>query len=246
MITPMFALFKKEMNSFFNSLVGYLAIIVFLILIGLFTWVFPDTSVLEYGFADMGTLFSMGPYVFLFLIPAITMKSFAEEKRTGTLEWLLTKPIKESQVIFAKYAAAVGLLFISLVPTFVYYISLYQLGNPTGNIDTAGVIGSYIGLFLLGAVFTSIGIFSSTLTESQIVAFILSAFLCFFLYEGLGYIAMMNVFSSYAYLINPIGISYHYNAMSKGLIHSNDLIYFLSVIALMFSFTQLRLSSRKW
>ncbi|HNU43032.1 MAG TPA: ABC transporter permease subunit, partial [Cyclobacteriaceae bacterium] len=142
----MIQVFAKEFNSFLNSLIAYMVIGVFLTGIGLLMWVFPDTSVLEYGFADMDTLFSMGPYVFIFLVPAITMKSFAEEKKLGTLELLLTKPLSDWDVVLGKFLAAFALVLLALVPTVIYYLSVYQLGNPVGNIDSAGVWGSYIGL----------------------------------------------------------------------------------------------------
>lgn len=241
----MFAIFKKEINSFFNSLVGYLSIAVFLLLTGLFTWVFPETNVLEYGLADLSTLFAIGPYVLLFLIPAITMRSLAEEKKSGTMEWLLTKPIREIDLLIGKYFAALALIFISIAPTFIYYLSLYLLGSPIGNIDTAGVIGSYIGLFLLGAVFASIGLFSSSLTTNQVVAFIITTLLCFSVYEGLSFIASIDRLVPYAYIIESWGIAYHYAIMSKGLIDSRNAIYFLSIIFLMLAITHFRIQHRK-
>ena len=165
----MFQVFKKEFNGFLNSFVAYIAISVFLVGVGLLMWVFPDTSILNYGFADLETLFSFGPYVFMFLVPAITMRMFADEKKSGTLELLLTKPLTDLQIILGKYFAGFALVIFSLIPTLLYYFSVYQLGNPIGNIDTAGVIGSYIGLILLGGVFISIGVFASSLTDNQVV-----------------------------------------------------------------------------
>src|SRR5690606_16712245 len=159
----------KEFNSFLNSLIAYVVIGVFLTGIGLLMWVFPETSVLEYGYADMETLFTLGPYVFIFLIPAITMRSFAEEARGGTLELLLTKPLTDWDIIIGKFLACFLLVLLSLLPTLIYYASVYALGNPPGNIDTPAVIGSYAGLALLGAVFCSIGIFASALSTNQIV-----------------------------------------------------------------------------
>ncbi|HYG40057.1 MAG TPA: gliding motility-associated ABC transporter permease subunit GldF [Cytophagales bacterium] len=242
----MLSILKKEINSFLNSLIAYMAIIVFLIAIGLFMWVFPATSILEYGFADMETLFSMAPYIFMFLIPAITMRSFAEEKKTGTIEFLLTKPLTDTQIIIGKYLATVFLVLISILPTLIYYFSVYLLGNPVGNIDTAGVIGSYIGLFLLGSVFCSIGVFSSSITDNQILSFIIATFLCFLIYEGFSYISTINVWSNFSYYIEQLGISYHYASISKGLIDSKTLLYFFSVIFIMLSATKLVLGSRKW
>lgn len=236
----------KEINSFLNSLIAYIVIGVFLTAIGLLMWVFPETNVLDYGFADMDTLFSFGPYVFLFLIPAITMRLFAEEKKTGTLELLFTRPLSDWQIILGKYFAGFLLVVFSLVPTIIYYFSIYKLGQPEGNIDTAGVIGSYVGLFLLGGVFTAIGIFSSSITENQIVAFILAVFLCFFFYTGFSSLANIDVWGNASIYLEQLGISYHYTSLSRGLIDLRDVAYFISVIAFMLLLTNLKLGSRKW
>ncbi|MGV3587763.1 MAG: gliding motility-associated ABC transporter permease subunit GldF [Adhaeribacter sp.] len=242
----MFAILQKEINSFLNSMIAYIVIGVFLVAIGLFMWVFPETSVLEYGYADMQTLFSMAPWVFLFLIPAITMRSFSEEKKAGTLELLLTKPITDLQLILGKYFACLLLVIFSLVPTLLYYYSVYSLGNPVGNIDSAAVTGSYIGLVFLAAIFTAIGVFSSAITENQIVSFILAVFLSFLIYIGFDYIASVEMGGDIQYIISSLGISFHYNALSKGLIDSRDILYFLSVIVLLLLGTKLVLESRKW
>jgi len=236
----------KEINVFLNSLIAYIIISVFLTGIGLLMWVFPETSVLNYGFADMSSFFSLSPYIFMFLIPAITMRMFSEEKRGGTMELLLTKPIRDIDIIFGKYLAGVFLVVFSILPTLLYYFTIRYLGNPVDNIDTAGVIGSYFGLFLLGAVFTSIGIFSSSFTENQVTAFVIAVFLCFFLYFGFNAISTISALGGSADLIDQIGIMYHYNSMSKGLIDTRDLIYFLSVISGMLLLTNLILRSRQW
>ena len=236
----------KEINVFLNSLIAYIIISVFLTGIGLVMWVFPETSVLNYGFADMSSFFSLSPYIFMFLIPAITMRMFSEEKRGGTMELLLTRPIRDIDIILGKYLAGVFLVAFSILPTLLYYFTIWYLGNPVGNIDTAGVIGSYFGLFLLGAVFTSIGIFSSSFTENQVTAFIIAVFLCFFLYFGFNAISSVGIFRGVADFIDQIGVLYHYNSMSKGLIDSRDLIYFISVISVMLLLTNLILRSRKW
>ncbi len=240
----MIRVFAKEFNSYLNSLIAYLVISVFLIGIGLLLWVFPETSVLDYGFADMDTLFSMGPYVFIFLIPAITMKSFAEEKKLGTMELLLTKPLTDWGIVIGKFFAAFALTLVSLLPTLIYYFSIYRLGNPVGNIDTAGVIGSYIGLGLLGSIFCAIGICASSLTTNQIVSFILAAFFCFIFYNGFDSLATLTTDS--ALLIKQLGILYHYEALSKGLIDSRDVIYFLSVTGLMLLCAKTVIGSRQW
>jgi ABC-2 type transport system permease protein len=242
----MIQILAKEFNSFLNSLIAYLVIGVFLTGIGLLMWVFPDTAVLDYGFADMDTLFSLGPYVFIFLIPAITMRSFAEEKKGGTMELLLTRPLTDWDIILGKYLACVSLVLLALLPTLIYYFSIYALGNPAGNIDTPGVIGSYIGLGLLGGVFCAIGIFASSITSNQIVSFILAAFLCYIFFSGFESFALLNVWSANTLFIKQLGIFYHYESLSKGLIDSRDVVYFLSVIALMLLVTRITLGSRSW
>ena len=242
----MYQIFKKEFNSFLNSMVAYIAMSVFLTGMGLLMWVFPETSVLNYGFADLETLFSFGPYVFMFLVPAITMRMFADEKKSGTLELLLSKPLTDLQIIMGKYFAGFALLILALAPTILYYFTVYHLGNPPGNIDTAGVVGSYLGLVLLGGVFISIGIFSSSLTDNQVVSFILALFLCFLLYYGFQSIASINLWGRYSATLEELGILYHYNYMSKGLIDLRNVIYFLSLITIMIMITKLKLSSRKW
>jgi ABC-2 type transport system permease protein len=240
----MIRVFAKEFNSFLNSLIAYIVIGVFLTGIGLLVWVFKDTSVLDYGFADMDTLFSMGPYVFIFLIPAITMKSFAEEKKLGTMELLLTKPLSDWDIVAGKFLASFALVVIALAPTLIYYFSIYRLGNPVGNIDTAGVAGSYIGLSLLAMIFCSIGILASSLTTNQIVSFILAAFLCFIFYSGFDSLAALS--GTWALAIKQVGILYHYEALSKGLIDSRDVIYFLSVAGLMLLGAKTVIGSRQW
>lgn len=242
----MFSILKKEFNSYLNSLIAYIVISVFLVGIGMFMWVFPNSNVLDYGFADMSTLFNMSPYVFLFLIPAITMRSFAEEKKAGTLELLFTQPITDFQIILGKYFASLLLVLFALLPTLLYYYSVYQLGSPKGNIDSAGVFGSYIGLIMLAAVFTAIGIFASSITENQIVAFIVAIFLCFIIFTGFSSLSTLAFWGQSADLINSFGIEYHYQSLSKGLIDSRDMAYFFSIIATMTISTQLVLGSRKW
>lgn len=242
----MFRVFIKELNGFLDSLIAYIIIGIFLISIGLLTWVFPETSVLEYGFADMSTLFNLGPYVFMFLIPAITMRSFSEERKSGTLELLLTKPLHDWQIIGGKFLAGLAIVVFSLLPTLLYYYSIYQLGSPQGNIDTAGTMGSFIGLFLLGAAFTSIGIFASSLTENQVISFVIAVFISFLLYSGMTSFANIDVWGSFSTLIEQMGILYHYEAMSRGLIDSRNVIYFFSVITIMFMATNLVLGSRRW
>tara|TARA_Y100001956_G_C3999769_1_gene132998 strand:- start:58 stop:606 length:549 start_codon:yes stop_codon:yes gene_type:complete len=182
----------------------------------------------------------------MFLIPAITMRTFAEEYKAGTIELLLTRPLTDLQIILGKYFASVLLVVLALIPTLTYYYTVYTLGAPQGNIDTAAVIGSYIGLILLGAVFTSIGIFASSLTDNQIVAFIVAVFFCFCLYDGFSAIASINVWADYSYYINQLGIDFHYSSVSRGLLDISNVTYFLSLITIMIFLTKLALESRKW
>ncbi|NDK55530.1 gliding motility-associated ABC transporter permease subunit GldF [Pontibacter fetidus] len=242
----MLAILKKEFNGFLNSLIAYMVITVFLVATGMFMWVFPESSVLTYGFADMQTLFSMAPWLFLFLIPAITMRTFAEEKREGTIELLLTKPITDLQLILGKYFAALLLVLFALLPTLLYYYTVYELGNPAGNVDSAAVVGSYLGLVFLAGVFCAIGVFASSISSNQIISFIVALFLCYIIYTGFDLLASIPALASYSYFISQLGISYHYDAISKGLIDSRDVLYFLTVIAIMILSTKLVLSSRKW
>lgn len=242
----MIQVLSKEFNSFLNSLIAYVVIGVFLVATGLLLWVFPDTSVLDYGYADLGTLFALGPYVFIFLVPAITMRSFAEENKAGTLELLLTKPLTDWGIVLGKFLASFLLVLFALIPTVIYYYSVYRLGNPAGNVDTPGVIGSYIGLALLGGVFCSVGILASSITGNQIVAFIVAAFLCFVLFTGFDSLAGLPALAANALAVRQLGILYHYDALSKGLIDSRDILYFFSVIYLMLSLTKLTLGSRQW
>ena len=242
----MVQIFKKEFSGFLHSLIAYIVIGVFLIGVGLPVWVFPETSVLDNGYADLGVLFNLGPYVFMFLVPAITMRSFAEEKKMGTLEFLFTKPLTDWQIILGKYFAAFLLMAVAVLPTVVYYFSVRQLGDPVGNIDTPGVIGSYIGLILLGGVFCSVGIFASAVSANQIVSFLMAALLCFMVYYGFDSLAQLSIFGSAALMVKQFGILYHYDALAKGLVDSRDVIYFLSVIGLMLVCTKTVLGSRSW
>lgn len=242
----MFTILRKEINSFLNSLIAYLIMVIFLTGIGLFIWVFPDSNVLDYGFADLSSLFGLAPYVFMFLIPAVTMRSFAEEKKGGTMELLLTRPLTDWDIILGKYLASFLLIVVTLLPTLIYYFSVYYLGSPQGNIDSAGVVGSYIGLLLLAAVFSAIGIFASSISENQIVSFIIAAFLCFVLFAGFSSISSLTSGGELAYFVNQLGLDYHYQALGNGLIDSRNIIYFLSVIVGMLMATRLVLASRKW
>ncbi|WP_053404448.1 gliding motility-associated ABC transporter permease subunit GldF [Persicobacter sp. CCB-QB2] len=242
----MLHIFSKEVKNFLNSLIAYVVMGVFLVVTGLIVWVFPETNVIDYGYAELSSLFNLGPYVLMFLIPAICMRTFAEEKKTGTLELLLTKPISDIQIIVGKFLAAWFLVIISLIPTLIYCFSLIQLASPVGNIDSAAIVGSYFGLILLSGIFTAIGILASSLSENQIIAFITAIFLCFMMYSGFDSISNINIWSDYSPLINQLGILSHYESMSKGLIDSRDLFYFGSVMVVALQFTRMSISSRKW
>lgn len=243
----MYALYKKELSSFFSSLIGYLTIVVFLILTGLMLWVLrSDFNILDYGFAGMDGLFQIAPFLYLFLIPAITMRSLAEEKKNGTMELLLTKPLTDMSIIWAKFLAGFTLVFISLIPTLICYITVYSLGDPVGNIDTGSVVGSYIGLLFLGGAFVAIGLFASSLTNSQIVAFIVAALLCAFAYLGFETLHYMDFLGDVDLLVKSLGVRHHYESISRGVIDTRDVVYFLSVIALFLLLTRMVLQTRKW
>lgn len=309
----MVALILKEVRGFLGSLIGHIVIAVFLLLTGLFLWVFPD-NILDSGYADLGPLFFIAPWVFLFLVPAVTMRSFSEEKRTGTIEVLLTKPLTELQIVLAKYAAAVLLVAVALLPTLVYVWSVDQLstsvtavpvGHVTtrwgcfwvlvalngalslfwlvrrgkrrgwntwawmvrvfltlawvglsavllnwllfiGGIDAGGTWGSYLGLFFLASCFAAVGVFASALTDSQIVAFLIAVFLCFFLYMGFDLIASFDLMGGLEGPIRAIGIQDHYTSMSRGVLDLGDVLYSLGTIAIFLLLTRTALQSRTW
>ncbi len=243
----MLTLLKKEISGFLNSLIGYIVIGVFLLVNGLFLWVLPlDFNIPEYGYANIDGLFLLAPFVFLFLIPAITMRSFADEKKSGTIELLLTKPLSDIQIILAKYFAGVILVFISLLPTLIYFVTVYRFGLPVGNMDVGGTWGSYIGLLFLGASFVAVGIFSSSLSDNQIVSFIISVFICGFVYLGFEFIYSLDLFGNIDLFIKSLGISAHYASVSRGVIDTRDLVYFLSFITFFLLLTKTSLESRKW
>ncbi len=239
----MLNIFWKEISEYLSSLIAYVVIGVFLTALGLLMWVFPETSVLDYGYADMGTLFTMSPFVLMFLIPAITMKMFAEELKTGSFEILAVKPVSIYDIVFGKYLASWSLSIIAILPTGVYFFSLYQLANPKGNIDIAGVTGSYIGLILLASVFTAIGLLASSMTKNQVVSFVLAAFLSFLLFTGLNSLANINVWSDLSLVLAGLSLEQHYNSLSRGVLDSRDIIYLLSVNVILLFFTGLNL---KW
>jgi len=243
----MWALFKKEISGFFSSLTGYLVIVVFLLLNSLFMWIVPGQfNVIENGYATLDSLFAIAPWVFLFLVPAITMRMFSEEKRTGTLDLLYTRPVSELQIILAKFLASWALVLFSLLPTLIYFWSVSRLGSPPGNMDVGGTWGSYIGLLFLGGIYAAIGIFASSLTGNQIVAFITAVFLSFLMYLGFEFLSGIAESGSTVFMISRLGISYHYNSISRGVIDSRDILYFAGVILLFIVGTRTVLQSSKW
>jgi len=241
----MYAVFKRELFSFLNSMVAYITIAVFLLVSGLLLWFFPDTSLLDYGYADLSGFFSLVPYLFMFLIPAITMRSFAEERREGTYELLVTKPITIWQIVMAKYLSSLTLVLLALIPTLIYYFSVSKLGFPEGNVDTGAVVGSYIGLFLLGSAFTAIGIFSSALTKNQIISFVIAAALCAFSFLGFDYSSQFLSLQNVEAAIASLGINAHYLSVSRGVLDTRDLIYFITFASLFLLFTQLIMGGKK-
>ncbi|MEO0008151.1 MAG: hypothetical protein RJA20_2347 [Bacteroidota bacterium] len=243
----MIPVFLKEINAFFASLIGYVVIGTFLVIMGLLMWVFPEFSIPDGNYASLDTLFGIAPMVFMFLIPAVTMRSLAEEKQTGTIELLVTRPVTDWQIVGGKFMAAFVLVVIALLPTWLYYFSVWQLGAPQGNIDFGGTLGSFAGLLFLAGAFVSIGIFASSLTNNQIVAFVLATFLCFFVYLAFDYLSRLPIFFGKTDdIIQSMGIDYHYNSISRGSLDTRDIVYFLSVIAFFFAATLLSLGKRKW
>lgn len=241
------ALYLKELRSFLGSIIGYIFIGIFLILNSLFLWVFSyETNILDGGTADLRAFFGISPIIFIILIPAITMRSFSEERRTGTIELLFTKPISDFTIIITKYLAGVTLVVISILPTLIYYFSVHQLGDPVGIVDDAATITSYFGLILMGACLVAVGIFSSSVTNSQIVSFILSMFLSWFLFLGLDLLAVYSQFGNLDLVLRNLGMMEHYTACQKGVLDTRDLIYFISFIAVFLLSTKLVLQSRKW
>lgn len=240
-------LFYKEIIGFFSTLTGYLVITVFLIVNGLLLWVIPGVyNIPEGGYATLKPFFEISPIVFLFLVSAVTMRMFAEEKKQGTLEILLTRPLSEMQIILSKYFAAVTLVIFSLIPTVLFYISVYYLGNPVGNIDSGGTLGSYLGLFFLASIYAAIGLFASSLTDNQVVAFILAIVLSLIMYIGFDVLSQLSLFIGLEHVIALIGINEHYKSISRGVIDTRDIVYYISIVALFLFFTRTVLQFRKW
>ena len=238
----MLAILKKEIHTFFASPIGYLVIAIFLVLNGLFLWVFGGQfNILDNGLADLSSFFLLAPWILIFLVPAVTMRSFSDEKKQGTLELLLTKPVSLFKIVLGKYFGAFVLILLAIVPSLLYAYTIYQLGNPVGNLDLGTTLGSYFGLLFLVAAYTAIGVFASTISDNQIVAFITAVFICFFLYFGFEGIASYGVFG--ALDIELLGMSAHYKSMSRGVVDTRDLIYFLSVALFFLTLAKLNIKT---
>lgn len=239
----MFAILKKEINTFFASPIGYLVIGVFLLLNGLFLWVFKgDFNILDNGVASLSSFFLLAPWILIFLVPAVTMRSFSDEKKQGTLELLVTKPISHFQIVLGKYFGALVLIIMALVPTLLYVYTISQLGQTEDSLDIGSTIGSYFGLLFLVAAYTAIGVFASALSDNQIVAFIIAVFVCFFFYFGFEGISNYTLFGGLFYLEN-LGMAAHYNSMSRGVIDTRDLVYFSSIALAFLVFTKLKIKT---
>ena len=236
----MLAILKREINSFFSTSVGFMVIALFLILNGLLLWFIPgDFNILDNGFADLSSFFIIAPWVLLFLIPAVTMRAFSEEKKMGTFELLVTKPISLKNIVLGKYFGALILICIAIVPTLLYIITISKLGNPPGNWDLGSTIGSYIGLLFLIFAYTSIGVFASTLSKNQIVAFITSVFLCLFFYYG--FETMDTLFQFSEFRMSSLGMNTHFNSVARGVLDTRDILYFISISTLFLFFTIINL-----
>lgn len=234
----------REIKSFFGSPIGYLVIAVFLIGNGLFLWVFEgEYNILNSGFADLSPFFTLAPWILIFLIPAVTMRSFSDEKKQGTLELLLTKPLSIWQIVNGKFLGSMLLIVMAIIPTFIYVWVISGFGSPEGNIDIGSTMGSYFGLLFLIAGYSAIGIFTSTLSENQIVAFIVAVFLCFFFYFG--FEGLATVVPNFQGLISSFGMQDHFKSMSRGVIDTRDVVYFVSITVLFLSFTVYNLKSIK-
>ncbi len=234
------SLLSKEIKSFLGSIMGYLIILIFLLFLSLFLWVFKATgfNILEGGYATLTPMFLICPWLFMFLIPAISMKFFSEEIRSGTIELLYTKPISSWAIVLAKYLAALLLCMLTIIPTLIYVFVLFKLGEQYANLDLPATIGSYLGLIFLVSGFASIGIFASALTNNQIASFILACFISFIFYTGFDAISSLQLFDRFGFYVQKIGMMHHYESMSRGVLDTRDLIYFLSLSFLFLFLTQ--------
>lgn len=243
----MFAIYKKEISGFFSSLTGYFVIIAFLVINSLFMWILPgEWNILDSGYSGLDSLFFLSPWIFMFLVPAVTMRMIAEEKRLGTIELIYSRPISEREIIYGKYFASVTLVLLALLPGLIYYFSVSHLGEIPGNLDKGATLGSFIGLFFLASVYASAGIFGSSLTDNQVIAFILAVILCFILFAGFDSFAYLPGLKKLDEFVIRLGINEHYKSISRGVIDIRDIIYFVAVVALFNEGTRFHLVSRRW
>lgn len=223
----MIYLIRKEISYFFSSLAAYVVIGLFFIATGLFLWIIPEGyNIMDAGYADLSAFFEMAPVLFLFLIPAISMRLIAEERKTGTLELLLSRPISTFTIVLSKFLSALLIVFITIIPSLLYVVSIYYLSDPVGNIDLGNIIGSYIGLLFLSSIFVSVSLFASSLTDNQIIAFVIGLSTCFIFYAGFDFIASVPDLYTYESHIKYLGISNHYSSMSRGVLDTRDIIWF--------------------
>lgn len=243
----MYALFKKEIILFFSSITGFLVGGLFLLVTSLFLWIIPgQMNIPMSGYASLEPLFWLSPWVFLFLVPAVTMRLFADEKKSGTLEILLTKPVADWEIVGGKYLAGLVLVVVSILPTFVFFYSLHKMAQPVGNIDHGAIWGSYLGLFLLGAIYTSIGLFASSITSNQIVSFVISVAITFVFYSGFDSLATIPALKSMSSVLVQFGIEEHYQSISRGVVDSRDLLYFVGVSIVFLALTKMAITKKRW
>lgn len=237
----MFSICKKELHQFFSNLTGYIAIILFLLVNGLFLFVLKDSNIFDFGYATLDKFFELAPWVLVFLVPAITMRSLSEEIKTGTFEILRTKPLSCRQIVWGKYLSILLVLLFVILPTFIYILTIKNL-SAAGSIDSGGIAGSYIGLFLLAAVFAAISLCCSSFTGNAVVAFLLSTFACVTLYFGFSALSKLPVFQGKIdYYIEMLGIDFHYRSISRGVVDTRDIIYFISIVFLFLFITEKKL-----
>ncbi len=240
------AIYIKELRSFFNSIMGYVVIVLYLVINGLFLWVFPDSSIIDFGYASLGQYFNFAPWVLMFLISAITMRMYSDEFRSGNIEILDTLPIPSAKVMMGKYWASLTLIVISILPTLVYIYSINKLAYIPGSLDYGAMFGSYIGLLLLAAAYTAIGLFSSTVSQNQIVCFLISLAICFLFYTVMDSLSLIPAFANgLDYILEQIGMSFHYQNVNKGLLDSRDIVYFLSLVVFFLYLCYYSLQRRK-
>ena len=240
----MYSICIKELNRFFSNLTGYIAIILFLLVCGVFLFLLPDSSILNNNYASLSSFFEIAPWVLMFLIPALTMHTISDEFRTGTFELLKTKPLTAWQIILGKYIAVLVVVFIVIIPTLLYVLTIKILATQVG-IDAGGLVGSYVGLFLLAAVFAAVSLCCSGYTANAVVAFLISSFVCLLLYYGFNAISKLPFFTGGAdYYIEMLGIDFHYRSISRGVVDTRDVIYFFSLIFLSLLITVKKISRK--